>query len=118
MVAALWFLAWWALRWWIIHANVRKYRLENARYKTLTWIWCFLIFGTAGQARQAKARTVAAGLARSDEGLSFDFDTSSDSDSNSDSDSGSDTDGDSNCSHESTCDSGGESGGGGATGDW
>lgn len=120
MVAALWFLAWWQSRWRMIQANVTNYRLEYARYKTLTWIWCFLIFGTAGQARQAKARPVAAGLATSDEGFSFNFDTcgDGDGDGDGDDDGDGDSDNDSDSDSDSSSESGGESGGGGASGDW
>ena len=135
LLAAVWVMAWFALRWWTIQANVRGYRLANSPNRTLTWIWCFLIFGTAGLPRKARARPSRKTFTSSEAGFSVSSDIvsgtagsrrdsyidsagtpSNDRGSHSSNDSASNFSSDSGSNLSS--DSGGASGGGGASGDW
>ncbi len=44
-LVALSSVAWCVVRWRLIRVDVRRYWLDQSRYKALTWIWHFCIFG-------------------------------------------------------------------------
>ena len=107
MMAAACGIIWCAARWRMIRANVHKHHLKKSSNKTLTWIGCFMAFGTAEPARNWTTTLSSAGFASADDGFSYSLASSGEVEESSSDD-----------SSDSSSECGGASGGGGASGNW